>query len=417
MGYSPGTSTRGCPVPWTQASALDMRTRFVSDALNGRFGSHAELCRRYNISRKTGYKWLSRFEKESWSGLEDRSHRTFSCPHKTPEPIEEALVELRRLHPTWGSGKLLGELEERHPGWDLPARSTGHDLIKRRGLVKRKRRRRHFGHPGTVQTSADKPNTLWTADFKGQFKMLNGVYCYPLTIVDSFSRFVLACHGLSSTAEQDAKRVFKRIFQEYGLPDRIRTDNGSPFATYSLGRLSHLAVWWIRLGIRRELIQPGKPQQNGAHERMHKTLKAETTRPPERALRSQQARFDSFQNTYNFERPHEALGQRKPGSLYNPSPRAYPDRLPPIVYPAHFELRKVSTAGGIRWKNRYFNVTTVLINEYIGLEEVDDGLWTIYYSDTELGRFDERTYRITDMEGEQYRKPHQSRHPKPTPQL
>ena len=399
-------------MPWTQLSAVDMRTRFIADALNGRYKSHTELCRRYNISRKTGYKWLQRYEEQKWPGLLDRSHRPKACPHETPDEVLEALLELRRRHPGWGAKKLLAILETRHPGWDLPARSTAHDLLRRHGLVNKKRRRPRFGHPGRSRTTADRPNELWTADFKGHFRMKNGRYCFPLTVVDRHSRFLLGCEALHSTCESDALRIFRRLFEEYGLPERIRTDNGVPFATYSLGRLSRLAVWWIRLGIRRELIDPGKPQQNGAHERMHKTLKAETTRPPESNLRAQQRRFDEFRETFNHERPHEALKQKLPGTLYKPSGRTLPDHLPPLEYPGHFEVRKVSGNGGIRWRNRYLGITTVLINEYVGFEEVDDGLWTVYYSTTELGRFDERNFKLTDMNGDDCRRPNQSRHRK-----
>lgn len=239
--------------------------------------------------------------------------------------------------------------------------------------------------------------------------MKNGRYCFPLTVVDRHSRFLLGYDALHSTCESDAIRVFRRHFEEYGLPERIRTDNGVPFATYSLGRLSRLAVWWIRLGIRRELIEPGKPQQNGAHERMHKTLKAEAARPPEANLRAQQRRFDTFRETFNHERPHEAIKQKPPSALYRPTGRPLPERLPPLEYPGHFEVRKVSWNGGIRWRNRYLGITTVLINEYVGFEEVDDGLWSVYYSTMELGRFDERTFKLTDMNGDDCRKPLQSR--------
>ena len=391
-----------------------MRTRFIADALNGRYQSHAELCRHYNISRKTGYKWLRRYQELKWPGLLERSHRPRACPHETPDEIVVALLEMRRRHPTWGAEKLLTVLQKRHPDWELPARSTAHDLLKRNGLVNRKRRRPRFGHPGRGRSTAQHPNDLWTADFKGQFRMLNGVYCYPLTVLDHFSRFLLGCDALLSTREADALRIFRRLFQEYGLPERIRTDNGVPFATYSLARLSRLAVWWMRLGIRRELIEPGKPQQNGAHERMHRTLKAETTRPPEKNLRTQQRCFDAFRDTYNQERPHQALDLETPGSIYQPAPRRpYPDRLPPVEYPDHFEVRKVSANGGVRWKGRFLNISTVLLHEYVGFEEVDDGLWTVYYATTELGRFDEHNFRITDLQGDEYRKPHQSRHPRP----
>ena len=396
-------------MPWTQQSAVDMRTRFIADALEGRYKSHTELCRQYNISRKTGYKWLKRYEEQPAAGLDDRSHRPQACPHGTPDPVVAALLELRIRHPTWGAKKLLSILQTRHPDWDLPARSTAHDLLRRHGLVTRKRRRPRFGHPGRSRTTADHPNELWTADFKGQFRMKNGRYCFPLTVVDRHSRFLLGCDALHSTCQSDSIRIFRRHFEEYGLPEPIRTDNGVPFATYSLGRLSRMAIWWMRLGIRRELIEPGKPQQNGAHERMHKTLKAEATRPPEANLRAQQRRFDTFRETFNHERPHEAIEQKPPGALYRPATRPLPDRLPPLEYPGHFEVRKVSGNGGIRWRNRYLGITTVLINEYVGFEEVDDGLWTVYYSTVELGRFNERTFKLTDMNGDDCRKPLQSR--------
>jgi putative transposase len=395
-------------MPWTQASATDMRTLFLAQHQLQLF-SFAELCRRFGISRKTGYKWLARFESGGTEGLHDRSHRTQRCPHETPRFVVRALLKLRRRHPRWGAKKLLQILQTRYPDWPLPARSTAHDLLCRHGLVTRKRRRPHYAHPGRTSVSAEQPNALWTADFKGQFKLRNGHYCFPLTIADSYSRFFLRCQALPSTNEFTARHIFERVFREYGLPEGIRTDNGVPFATYSLGRLSRLSVWWIRLGIQPVLIQPGKPQQNGAHERMHRTLKDETTRPPERTLRSQQRRFNRFTTTYNYERPHESLDLQTPASLYVPSPRPFPSHLPPIEYPAHFEVRKVSASGGIRWKNACINVSTVLVRHDIGLEEIDDGLCAVYFAHLQLGLLDERTGKITDMDGHQNRKPHQNR--------
>jgi transposase InsO family protein len=386
-----------------------MRTRFIADHQVQRFSSFAELCRRYSISRKTGYKWLNRFEADGPQGLHDRSHCVLSCPHATPRRVLRALIKLRKRYPSWGAKKLLARLETLHPDWELPARSTAHDLLRQHGLVKRRRRRPQHAHPGRPVTAADQPNAIWTADFKGQFRTLDGVYCFPLTIIDHFSRFVLACVALLSTNQFMAQRVFEKIFREFGLPWRIRTDNGVPFATFSLGRLSHLSVWWIRLGILLELIEPGKPQQNGAHERFHRTLKADTTRPPERNRRAQQRRFNAFRDTFNTERPHEALDMQTPASLYHPSPRPFPNRLPPLEYPAHFEIRRVSSSGGIRWKNRFLNISTVLVHQDIGLEEIDDGLWTVYYAHQELGRLDERTGKITDLEGHENRMPHQNR--------
>jgi hypothetical protein len=248
------------------------------------------------------------------------------------------------------------------------------------------------------------PNGIWTADFKGHFKTRNGVYCYPLTIVDGFSRYLLACQGLLSTSIALARPIFHRLFQEYGVPDIIRTDNGVPFATTALGRLSTLSVWWIRLGIRPELIEPASPYQNGRHERMHRTLKAEATRPPSATLQAQQVRFNRFRHEYNEDRPHEALNQETPASCYQPSSRALPRQLAPLEYPGHFEVRLVSRNSGLRWNRRWVCVTHTLAGEYVGLEEVGDGLWDVYFGPLKLGRMDERLLRIEDHKGRTVRK-------------
>jgi putative transposase len=228
---------------------------------------------------------------------------------------------------------------------------------------------------------------------------MDGVYCYPLTVTDGHSRYLLACQGLTSTKVHEAKPVFTRIFKEFGLPARIRTDNGVPFATNTLARLSKLSAWWVRLGVLPELIEPGKPQQNGRHERMHRTLKAETIRPPSNSRLAQQRRFDRFREEFNNERPHEALDMRTPGALYTSSPRAMPDKLPALEYPDHFEVRYVSGNGGIRWNCAWVNVSTTCIGEYVGLEEIDDGIWNVFFGPLKLGRLLEREMRIEDAYG------------------
>jgi hypothetical protein len=248
------------------------------------------------------------------------------------------------------------------------------------------------------------PNEIWTADFKGHFRTGDGMYCYPLTVKDGFSRYLLDVQAFLSPSHQLKKPVFERLFREYGLPKIIRTDNGAPFATTAIGRLSRLSVWWIRLGIFPELIEPGHPEQNPRHERMHKTLKQETTKPPAEDHRSQQKRFDSFCNIYNNERPHESLGQQTPASFYRPSERVFPGRIPKIEYPGHYELRRVSRNGGIRWHSQWVCVTHVLAEEYVGFEEIDDGLWEVFYGPVRLGRFNERTSKIEDDRGRKYRK-------------
>lgn len=390
-------------MPWRETLLMDQRVQFIADYQREVFDL-ADLARRYGISRKTAYKWIDRYEAEGPPGLRDRSRRPAHCPHETPTAIVHALLDLRRRHPTWGAKKLLKVLATRQPTWLLPARSTVCDQLDRAGLVTTPPRRRVPGHPGRPLTAMTAPNGIWTADFKGQFKTRNGLYCYPLTIVDGFSRYLLACQGLLSTAVVGARPTFLRLFREYGLPDMIRTDNGVPFATTALGRLSTLSVWWIRLGILPELIEPASPQQNGRHERMHRTLKAEATRPPSANLQAQQVRFNRFRQEYNDDRPHEALDQETPASCYRPSKRELPRHLAPMEYPGHFEVRLVSRNSGIRWKKRWVCVTHTLAGEYVGLEEIGDGLWDVYFGPVKLGRMDERRQQIEDHKGRFARK-------------
>lgn len=388
---------------WKEASPVDQRIRFIAD-YNAAESSFVELCARYEISRKNGYKWVKRYRREGPPGLLDRSRRPHSCPTATAKEVVAALLELRGHHPSWGAKKLLKVIGKKHPAWDLPRRSTCCDLLKRHGLVTSRRRRRFPGHPGRPLTPMNAPNSVWTTDFKGHFKTRNGLYCYPLTIVDGYSRFLLACQGLRSTAIALSKPVFQRVFEEYGLPTVIRSDNGVPFATTALGRLSTLSVWWIRLGIRPELIQPAHPQQNGSHERMHRTLKRETTRPARGNLAAQQVCFNVFRTEYNEERPHEAIDLQTPASLYQPSLRKLPRTLPELEYPRHYELRYVSRNGGIRWNSNWVNVTHTLAGQHVGLEEVGDGLWDVYFGPVKLGRMDERTLRIEDTQGRAIRR-------------
>ena len=389
-------------MPWRETTPMHQRTLFIADHLRGT-RSVTELCAEYGISRKTAYKWIDRYIRRGPSGLEDRSRRPRDTPTATPAPIVEALIALRHRHPTWGPKKLLAYLRRRHPTWRLPGRSVTAALLKRRGLIRRRTPRRVIGHPGKPTALIVAPNQVWCADFKGQFRMGNGRYCYPLTVTDGFSRYLLGCHGLPSTAVQGTKPVFTRLFQEFGLPQYIRSDNGVPFATNTLARLSRLSAWWVRLGILPQLIEPGRPQQNGRHERMHRTLKQEATRPPARAMSSQQRRFDRFRREFNEERPHEALDQRPPAAVYQPSPRPMPSMLPPLDYPDRFEVRYVSANGGIRWNKAWVNVSTTCIGEYVGLEEIDDGIWNVYFGALRLGRLLERSMKIEDAYGRLYR--------------
>jgi putative transposase len=385
-------------MPWSHTSPMDQKTQFIADYLRDRL-SITELCQLYHISRKTGYKWIDRYLKYGPAGLDERSRKPNTCPRQTPDAVVAAIIEARRHHPAWGAKKLLVILTKRHPQWPWPARSTVCEILRRNGLVPRKRRRRLIAHPGKPATGMSTPNQIWTADFKGQFKTGDGRYCYPLTVADGYSRFLLACQALHSTAVHEAKPVFTRVFHEFGLPHRIRTDNGVPFATNPLGRLAQLSAWWVRLGILPEFIQPGEPQQNGRHERMHRTLKAETTRPPAATRRAQQQRFNHFREEFNHQRPHEALDMRTPAACYEPSPRKMPHKLPPLEYPDRFEVRYVSANGGIRWNHQWVNVSHTCVGEYVGLEEIDDGVWTVYFGPLRLGRLLERHMRIEDAYG------------------
>lgn len=272
-------------MPWSQTTPMHQRTLFIADHLRGS-RLVTELCTEYGISRKTAYKWIDRYIRRGPAGLDDHSRRPRTSPYATESAVVEALVLLRHRHPTWGAKKLLAFLAKRHPDWKLPGLSVTCALLRRRGLVRTKTARRKIGHPGRPSPIITSANHVWCADFKGQFRMGNGRYCYPLTVTDGYSRFLLGCKGLADTSVAGARPVFRRLFEEYGLPQYIRTDNGVPFATNTLARLSKLSAWWVRLGVLPQLIEPGNPQQNGRHERMHRTLKAEATRPASAAMRS-----------------------------------------------------------------------------------------------------------------------------------
>jgi putative transposase len=382
-------------MPWKETSPMDQKNQSIADYSKKRFSS-SELCERYEISRKTGYKWVERYVEDGPGALEDQPRIPHHFPNATDPEIVDALLELRHKHPSWGGKKILTIVHGRHPRWDLPCRATVQEILKRNGLVPIRRWRRRIGHPGKPTSSTLAPNDVWSADFKGQFKTVDGVYCFPLTVTDGFSRCLLGCQSLHSTAVSSAKTVFIRLFEEFGLPARIRTDNGVPFATNTLARLSSLSAWWVRLGILPEFIEPGKPQQNGRHERMHQTLKNETALPPAGSMAAQQRRFNHFREEFNNIRPHEALDQETPASIYSPSLRPMPRKILPFEYPDRFELRYVNASGGMRWNSNWVQVSTVFSGEYIGLEEIDEGIWEVYYRPLRIGRFHERLGRIED---------------------
>jgi transposase InsO family protein len=389
-------------MPWSQTTPMDQKMLFLVDCINDSIPI-SESCRRYGISRKTGYKWIKRYVEHGPEGLVDRSRRPHHVVRSTPPETVERILDARQHHPDWGAKKILWLLGRKFPEMALPPRSTICDILKRSGLVTSPRRRRKLGHPGRPTTPMTEPNDVWTADYKGHFKTGDGIYCYPLTIADGHSRFLFDVRGFLSPSHENTQPVFERLFREYGLPRFIRTDNGNPFATTAIGRLSQLSVWWVRLGIYPELIELGCPEQNGQHERMHRTLKAGTARPPAANNQAQQIRFDTFRHDYNYERPHESLGQQLPASFYKPSDRPFPSRLPQLEYPPHFEVRLVSENGGIRWRSKWVNVSHVLGGEYVGLEEIDNGIWEVHFGPVRLGRLDERDSKIEDDRGRKSR--------------
>lgn len=369
------------------------RRRFVRDFDSGDW-TMSELCEHYGISRPTGYKWVERYAEHGDEGLVELSRAPVNCPHHTATTTEELVILLKKTH-GWGARKILQQLRSRLAPADLPCRSTVFDILKRHGLVMPRRRRTRWQHPGAAPLRTDAPNQVWTIDFKGQFRTRDGLYCYPLTVMDHFSRYLLCCRALHDVKTAGARATLERLFRECGLPDAIRSDNGVPFASTGIHGLCELNVWWMKLAIVHQRITPASPQENGAHERMHRTMKDKTTHPPAANLRGQQWKLDDFQTEYNVERPHEALDDETPASLWVPSLRPYPARLAPPDYPGHFEVRRVSNAGEFIINGCHRFLSQALNGESIGLEAIDDGLWNIIYYTTLLGRLDERTGKVT----------------------
>ena len=378
---------------WEETCAVTERMKFVLEVKRGE-RTVAECCRLAGVSRKTGYKWLARYDAGGLHELEDRSRAPHAHPNAVGLEVKAMVLEARRQHPSWGAVTLLEWLRRRHPKRVFPAASTVAELLKREGLVKPRVRTRRTPPYNTPFAHADAPNTVWSADFKGQFRTGDQLYCYPLTISDGFSRYLLACRGLLRPTHEAVRPWFERTFREYGLPLAIRTDNGVPFASRALGGLSRLSAWWVRLGITPERIEPGCPQQNGRHERMHRTLKRDSVTPARASLAAQQRAFDRFRSQYNEERPHHALGKATPSELYQPSPRPYPSKLRELYYPSGFTVRRVRNGGDIKWQGKHVYVTNTLIGEPVGLYQVDEELWRVYYGSMEIGRLDARCARV-----------------------
>jgi putative transposase len=372
---------------------MDQRVAFIADWLRDEW-TMTELAERYQISRKTAYKWVDRDEGDPAHGLAERSRAPHAHGRAVADERRGAVLALRRAHPHWGPKKLRAILMAREPTTAWPAASTRGDLLRREGLSQRRRRVRYVVPLTQPLAAARVPNDVWCADFKGWFRTADRTRCDPLTVTDAHSRFVLCCRMVPPTA-QGVRPWFERTFREYGLPDALRTDNGSPFASTGPGRLSQLAVWWLTLGIHLDRIDPGHPEQNGRHERFHLTLQQETTTPPATTPGQQQRRFDRLRREFNAERPHEALGQRPPAQIYVPSPRPYPARLDDPWYDATHQVRRVNPNGQIKWKGARVFVSEAMQREVVGLAETERGDWTVRFMQVELGRIDRDTRRFT----------------------
>jgi transposase InsO family protein len=374
-------------MPWKETSTLEQRKQLITRWQRGE-EAIAELCREYGISRQTAYKWIGRFKDCGEAGLQELSRAPHQPAWTMPERRAEQIVAVRQQHPRWGPRKILAYLQTKHPNSPWPAPSSVGALLKREGLVVGRKKRLRVPPYSQPLAHAEEPNRVWCTDFKGWFVCGDGQRCDPLTTTDACSRFLLRCQHVPKTDGIHVRSVFEAMFREYGLPEAIRSDNGAPFASRAPGGLSRLSMWWLQLGIRHERIEAGCPQQNGRHERMHQTLKQETASPPRPNLRRQQEAFRAFEREYNYERPHEALNNRTPSQVYVASSRSYPSRLPELEYPAGAQLRWVSQQGSVKWKSRRTFISEVFGRQAIGLVEVDDELFELYYGPVFLGWLD-----------------------------
>jgi len=390
-------------MPWKETCVMDQKMQMIGDYLNGEY-TITQLSTTYEVSRKTLYKWIRRYTMEGPSGLNERSRAPKSHPDATPLEKAREIVATKLKHQRWGPKKVIAWLEEHQPRERWPAASTAGEILRRAGLVASRRRKRRTPSYTQPFIECDRPNAVWSADFKGQFRTGDGKLCYPLTITDNNSRYLLCCRGLSRPTFEETQPWFDWSFKEYGLPEAIRTDNGAPFASVGLGGLTRLSVWFIKLGIRPERIKPGHPEQNGRHERMHRSLKEATANPPKCDIKEQQRAFDEFIQEHDFVRPHEALGQKTPASLYYPSLRPYPIKVPDVEYAHNAIVRKVRHNGEIKWKGHLIYVSEALAGEPVALKQKEEQLWEIRFSLYPLGVLNELTGRIMPLGNQPGRK-------------
>lgn len=373
---------------WRNICPMDEKIKFIAAIKEGSL-SMTDLCNNFGISRKTGYKWLERYESHGPSGLEDRVRARLTQEHRIQDSKVNSILQLKAKYMNWGPKKLKIRLEHDNPDTVWPAASTIGDILKQHGLVDRRKKRKRVPPFTQPFSECNESNDSWSADFKGQFLLGNNKYCYPVTITDNFSRYILACDGYLNPTLENVKRSFKYAFIDYGLPNSIKTDNGTPFSSTSIAGLSQLAIWWIKLGILPERIDPGHPEQNGRHERMHKTLKHDTASPPQKTLSAQNELFDNFKQEFNYQRPHEAIGNKTPSEIYNRSSREYTGIVPKIMYDDDYTVRMVRHNGQIKWKGKTFYLTRLLHGEPVGLKEFDNGMWEIMFSFLKLGVLNE----------------------------
>lgn len=389
-------------MPWKETSVMDQRIQLIADWLTGDYGK-SELCRIYEISRPTADKWIARYEQRGLPGLEELGRAPHCHPNQTAEELRALIVQTKVRHQQWGPKKVLDWLRDARPEFKWPADSTAGKILKREGLVKTRKRRRRVTPYSEPFGECCAPNQSWSADFKGDFLLGNGRRCYPLTVSDNFSRYLLLCRALERPRQEEVRYWFEWVFREAGLPEVIRTDNGAPFASLALGGISQLSKWWIKLGIKPERIQPGKPAQNGRHERMHRTLKEAVA--PQRDLQQQQQQYDPFREEYNWDRSHEALERKPPGSIHCFSPRSYPAKLPEVQYESGITVRQVRHKGEIKWRGELIYISEVLAKEPIGLKPIDNDKWELRYSFHPLGVLDDRSKSIIPVKGWHRTKP------------
>lgn len=376
---------------WKITSKKNEKLLFISEYLTEEF-NFTELCDRYGVSRTAGYKLVNRYEEEGAEAFKDKSHARHCHPNATCAEIKQLLIDIKYRYPTWGPKKIKDWLERNDAHQSYPSSSTIGDILKKQGLVKASRRRKKVPPHTQPFSECKAPNHVWSADFKGQFRLVNGKYCYPLTIFDNYSRYLLLCEGLYHPNHKSSLKCFEKVFKEYGLPDVIKTDNGQPFAGLGIGGITQLSIFWIKLGIMPERIEPGHPEQNGRHERMHRTLKDYLLIKKNRA--QQQRVLDKFINEYNYERSHEALNKKTPGDIYIKSARQMPAVIPDVTYPNNFIIRQVKTNGSIKFCGKPFYISELLHGEPIGLELIDEQRAIIYFSNVKLGLIDARKNKI-----------------------